>query len=117
MIDRRLFTTFDWKALFLISVITAVGILNIYSASASYRVVGMPYALKQFYWAVIVTKEHLYEFLLREGVTETPLDLHGGFELVRLIEQFFERAILYVAAEYEQAGALEGKAEYRAVHA
>lgn len=71
----------------------------------------------QFYWAVIVIKEHLYEFLLREGVTETPLDLHAGFELVRLIEQFFERAILYVAAEYEQAGALEGKAEYRSVHA
>jgi len=58
------------------------------------------------YWAVIVIKEHLYEFLLREGVTETPLDLHAGFELMRLIEQFFERAILYMALEYEQGGAM-----------
>ena len=57
-----------------------------------------------FYWAVVVIKEHLYEFLLREGITETPLDLRAGFELMRLIEQFFERAILYVASEYEQAG-------------
>ncbi len=64
-----------------------------------------------FYWAVIATKEQLYEFLLREGVTETPLDLHAGFELVRLIEQFFERAILYVAAEYEQADVLHARAQ------
>ncbi|HXC92715.1 MAG TPA: rod shape-determining protein RodA [Geobacteraceae bacterium] len=53
MIDRRLITSFDWKVLLLILLITAVGILNIYSASASYRVVGTPYALKQFYWSVI----------------------------------------------------------------
>lgn len=53
MIDRRLFTSFDWKVLLLILAITAVGILNIYSASASYRVVGTPYALKQLYWSVI----------------------------------------------------------------
>ena len=63
----------------------------------------------QFYWAVIVIKEYLYDFLIREGITESPLDLRGGFELVRLIEQFFERAILYVASEYEQAGALASK--------
>jgi len=53
VIDRRLITSFDWKVLLLILLITAVGILNIYSASASYRVVGTPYALKQFYWSVI----------------------------------------------------------------
>jgi rod shape determining protein RodA len=33
--------------------ITAVGIVNIYSASASYRIAGTPFALKQFYWTVI----------------------------------------------------------------
>ncbi len=59
-----------------------------------------------FYWAMIYIKEELYEFLLREGVTESPLDLRAGFELVRLIEQFFERAVLYVALEYELAGAM-----------
>ncbi len=59
-----------------------------------------------FYWAVVVIKEHLYDFLVREGITETPLDLRAGFELMRLVEQFFERAILYVELEYEEAGAL-----------
>ncbi len=53
MIDRRLFTSFDWKILLLIALIAAVGILNIHSATASYRIVGTPYALKQFYWTVI----------------------------------------------------------------
>lgn len=62
-----------------------------------------------FYWAVMVIKEYLYEFLLREGITESPLDLRAGFELMRMVEQFFERAILYVASEYEQAGALGEK--------
>ncbi len=62
-----------------------------------------------FYWAVIAIKEELYDFLNREGVTETPLDLRAGFELIRLIEQFFERAILYVACEYELAGAIPRK--------
>jgi len=59
-----------------------------------------------FYWAVVIIKEHLWDSLMHEGVTETPLDLRAGFELIRLIEQFFERAIYYVALEYEQAGEL-----------
>lgn len=53
MIDRRLLTSFDWKVLLLITAIAALGILNIYSASASYSVAGMSYPLKQFYWFLI----------------------------------------------------------------
>lgn len=53
MIDRRLLTSFDWKILFLVVFIAAVGVLNIYSASASYRLAGTPYALKQIYWIII----------------------------------------------------------------
>ncbi len=53
MIDRRLFTNFDWKMLLLVLLISAVGVLNIYSASASYNTAGIPYALKQFYWIII----------------------------------------------------------------
>ena len=53
MIDRRLLTNFDWKILLLISVIAALGILNIYSASASYSLAGTSYPLKQFSWFLI----------------------------------------------------------------
>jgi rod shape determining protein RodA len=52
VIDRRLVTNFDWKVLLLILAIAAIGILNIYSASASYKIATIPYALKQFYWIV-----------------------------------------------------------------
>ena len=55
MIDRRLVSNFDWKILLLILAITAVGILNIYSASASYTIAGTSYPLKQLYWIIIGT--------------------------------------------------------------
>ena len=53
MIDRRLLTNFDWKILLLIFAIAAVGVLNIHSASASYKLAGMSYSVKQLYWFLI----------------------------------------------------------------
>ena len=53
MIDRRLLTNFDWRILLLILAIAAVGILNIHSASASFKLAGMTYSVKQFYWLLI----------------------------------------------------------------
>ncbi len=50
MIDRRLLTNFDWKLLVVILLLAAAGVVNIYSASASYKVVGTSYAVKQIYW-------------------------------------------------------------------
>lgn len=52
MIDRRLFTNFDWTLLVLVFLISAIGVINIYSASASYNIAGAPYYIKQFYWIV-----------------------------------------------------------------
>jgi rod shape determining protein RodA len=53
LIDRRLLTNFDWKILLLIITIVAIGIANIYSASASYTLAGVSYPLKQLYWFLI----------------------------------------------------------------
>lgn len=50
MIDRRLFTNFDWVFFGLVLLLVGVGIMNIYSASASYRVTGLPFHLKQLSW-------------------------------------------------------------------
>jgi rod shape determining protein RodA len=50
MIDRRLFTNFDWTLYGLVVLIAAIGVVNIYSASASYRLVGTPFFIKQIYW-------------------------------------------------------------------
>lgn len=50
MIDRRLFTNFDWIFFALMILLAATGVMNIYSASASYRSTGMPFCIKQLYW-------------------------------------------------------------------
>ena len=59
-------------------------------------------ALSSVYWAFVVTKEHLWDYLMHEGATESPLDLRAGFELIRLMEQFFETAMYYMSLEYEE---------------
>ncbi|UFS70555.1 rod shape-determining protein RodA [Geomonas sp. RF6] len=50
MFDRRLFTNFDWTLLVLVLVICGAGVVNIYSASHSYREIGTPFFVKQIYW-------------------------------------------------------------------
>ncbi len=50
MIDRRLVTNFDWTLLGIVMTISLLGVMNIYSASASYTVVGAPYYIKQMNW-------------------------------------------------------------------
>lgn len=48
MFDRRLLTHFDWVLLLLVLLLAGVGILNLYSATASWT--GTPAYLKQVYW-------------------------------------------------------------------
>ena len=50
MIDRRLLTNFDWILAGLVLIMCLLGILNIYSATHSYKIVGAAYYTKQFYW-------------------------------------------------------------------
>ncbi|HEY6872489.1 MAG TPA: rod shape-determining protein RodA [Geobacteraceae bacterium] len=50
MIDRRLFTSFDWTLFGLTLLIASIGVVNIYSATASYKLIGTPYFVRQGYW-------------------------------------------------------------------
>lgn len=50
MIDRRLLTNFDWVLAGLVVIVCLLGIMNIYSATNSYKIVGAAYYTKQFYW-------------------------------------------------------------------
>ena len=50
MIDRRLLTNIDWMLVGFVVAICLLGILNIYSATSSYKVVGAPYYIKQVNW-------------------------------------------------------------------
>jgi hypothetical protein len=61
--------------------------------------------LTQLISALVLTKDTLWEFLLREAVVERPVEVFGELELLQLLDQFFDRAIYYAAVGYEQATA------------
>lgn len=50
MIDRRLLTNIDWILAGLALSVCLLGIVNIYSATLTYKLVGSPYYMKQLYW-------------------------------------------------------------------
>lgn len=54
-------------------------------------------------WAILLTKEHLWSFLEWEGVHGGLHNVFGELELLRLLDQFFDRAVYYAAEGYEQA--------------
>lgn len=53
MIDRRLFTNFDWGLLLLVLLLAGIGVVNIASATASYAMVETYYQIRQIYWILI----------------------------------------------------------------
>jgi hypothetical protein len=52
-------------------------------------------------WALMMTEENLWDFLELEGMREKPLEILGGFELLRLLDQFFDQAIYFATLGYE----------------
>src|ERR1035437_1190405 len=53
MIDRRLLINIDWVLTGLVVAVCLLGILNIYSATTPYKIVGTAYYIKQFYWMLV----------------------------------------------------------------
>jgi hypothetical protein len=75
---------------------------RIYLAIGSRRAAqGVP--MCQLLWALIATKENLFNFLQREGVVESSVELIGELELVRQLERFFDRAMYYAAVGHESS--------------
>ena len=64
-------------------------------------------------WGILLTKEHIWNFLQREGFLRGPLEIFGEMELLRLLDQFFDRAICYCTEGYERAR-LESQVAVRA---
>jgi hypothetical protein len=56
-----------------------------------------------FCWSMIYTKEQIWDFVQQQGYVQGPLEIYGQMELLRLLDQFFERAICYGAEGYESA--------------
>ena len=58
-------------------------------------------SLSALCWALMMTEENLWDFLELEGMRERPLEILGGFELLRLMDQFFDQAVYYATVGYE----------------
>jgi hypothetical protein len=71
-------------------------------------------SLVDFCWATVLTKEHLWDFLQGQGFLRSPLEIYGELELLRLLDQFFDRALCYATDGYEQHSQLASGAEIHA---
>lgn len=58
--------------------------------------------LSELNWAIVLTRDNLWEFLKSEDTLERPTEVFGELKLLQLLEQFFDRAIYYAAVGYEQ---------------
>ncbi|HWY57740.1 MAG TPA: hypothetical protein VNZ03_24985 [Terriglobales bacterium] len=59
--------------------------------------------LSQLIWAIILTKNNLWDFLKKEAVLDRPAEISGELEVEQLLDQFFDRAIYFAARGYERA--------------
>ena len=62
---------------------------------------GIP--LSQLVWAIVLTKENLWEYIKNKSFLERPVEVFGELELLQLLDQFFDRAIYYASTGYERA--------------
>ncbi|MGA8151744.1 MAG: hypothetical protein WB952_12400 [Terriglobales bacterium] len=60
-------------------------------------------AFSHLLYAITATKEELWRFLHDEGVVTKPVELFAEMELFRLLDQFFDKALYYMAVGYESA--------------
>lgn len=59
--------------------------------------------LQQFVWALTISRNHLYQFLLEQAFVDSIFELYSELELQQLLNQFFERATYYGVIGYEEA--------------
>ena len=67
--------------------------------------------LSELMYAIILTREHLWDFLKHEAGIEKPKEVFGELEMMELLEQFFDRAMYYAAQGYEQSRKTQKQAE------
>jgi hypothetical protein len=64
---------------------------------------GVPFS--QVAWAIILTKDNLWQFLKRETEIERPVEVFGELEMLQMLDHFFDRAIYYAGVGHEKARA------------
>jgi hypothetical protein len=49
--------------------------------------------LPQFVWALVISRNHLHQFLLGHAFADSIFELYSELELQQLLSQFFEHAV------------------------
>ncbi len=63
--------------------------------------------LSELIYAIMLTREHLWEYINHEADLKKHAEVLGEIELMQLLEQFFDRALYYAARGYEEAHAAQ----------
>jgi len=63
--------------------------------------------LSELIWAIILTKENLWDFLNRESCPGFEVEVLAEHEMFRMIDHFFNRAIYFASKGFEQAAIAE----------
>ena len=63
---------------------------------------GVPFS--ELAYAIILTKENLWCFLLKNAGVDRTIEVYGELELLQQLAYFFDLAITYAADGYEYAG-------------
>ena len=58
-------------------------------------------AYSHVFWAITATKQHVRDFVQREGLSDNAMELRGELELLHLASQFFDYALYYIALGFE----------------
>lgn len=80
-----------------------------------YRELGRHHAahdvsLPDLCWAIVLIKEHLWDFVGQRAFHTSPVEIHAEMELMRLLDLFFDGMIYHVAEGYEQLRGRTGHA-------
>jgi len=67
--------------------------------------------LHQFVWALVISRNHLWQFLQREAFADNVIQLSGKLELQQMLNQFYDRAMYYGVLGYTEAKDQEKVAE------
>src|SRR5208283_4398575 len=66
---------------------------------------GVP--LEEVVFALILTKNHLYDYVQTSGLMDSAVELHQERELRRLVGNFFDKAIYFAVKAYEHHAAAD----------
>jgi len=66
--------------------------------------------LHQFVWALVISRNHLWQFLQREAFADNIVQLSGKLELQQMLNQFYDRAVYYGVLGYMETKDEDGEA-------